>query len=145
VGLFSEIERLINEHGSAVILKERIALAEDKYAALERKVKELSDENDRLRSENAELKGQIPAATSSEPVQVDETGEKILLLLAQHPGMELPAIATQLKVAKDFAAFHVDELENAGLVHGSYSMMAAARYSLDQEGRRYLIKKGMLK
>ena len=32
---FSGIEKLINEHGSAVILKERLSLASDKYAMLE--------------------------------------------------------------------------------------------------------------
>ena len=35
MGLLDGIEKLINEHGSAVILKERIALANDKYTALE--------------------------------------------------------------------------------------------------------------
>ena len=38
--LLDGIEKLINEHGSAVILHERIALAKDQYAALERQVRE---------------------------------------------------------------------------------------------------------
>jgi len=44
-----EIERLINEHGSAVILKERLALAADQYVALEKKISDLQTENERLR------------------------------------------------------------------------------------------------
>ncbi len=36
----SEIERLITEHGSAAILKERLALASDQYSALEKKFTE---------------------------------------------------------------------------------------------------------
>jgi len=37
MGIFEGIEKLINEHGSATILKERLSLAADQYAALERK------------------------------------------------------------------------------------------------------------
>lgn len=40
MGLLDGLERLINEHGSATILKERIELANDKYAALERRLAE---------------------------------------------------------------------------------------------------------
>ncbi len=36
MGLFDSIERLITEHGSAGILKERLSLAADRHAALER-------------------------------------------------------------------------------------------------------------
>ncbi len=54
MGVFDSIEKLINEHGSAVILKERIALAADQYAALEKKIIELQTENERLRLDNEE-------------------------------------------------------------------------------------------
>lgn len=62
MGILSDLERLITEHASAAVLKERIALAEDKYAALERRVKELTEENGKLRAENAELVRKLPAA-----------------------------------------------------------------------------------
>ena len=52
MGLLDGLEKLINEHGSAVILKERIALANDKYSALEAKNSVLEAENKILRSEN---------------------------------------------------------------------------------------------
>ena len=38
MGLLDGFEKLKNEHGSAAILKERIALANDKYAAQEQKL-----------------------------------------------------------------------------------------------------------
>ena len=56
--LFGEIERLINEHGSAVILKERLTLASEQYAALEKKVSELQAENERLRLDCEECQKQ---------------------------------------------------------------------------------------
>ncbi|MDD2700641.1 MAG: hypothetical protein PHH36_05320 [Sideroxydans sp.] len=48
IPILSEIERLINEHGSAVILKERLALAADQYSALQKQVAQLQSENERL-------------------------------------------------------------------------------------------------
>lgn len=52
MGVLDGIERLINEHGSAVILKERIELANYKYASLE-------TANSRLESENAALRERV--------------------------------------------------------------------------------------
>ena len=59
MSIFDSIEKLINEHGSAVILKERIALAADQYAALEKKIIELQAENERLRLNSEEYQKQI--------------------------------------------------------------------------------------
>jgi hypothetical protein len=40
MGLFDNIEKLINEHGSATILRERIIQAQEQYAALEKRAAE---------------------------------------------------------------------------------------------------------
>lgn len=58
MGLLDGIEKLINEHGSAAILKERITLANDKYAILESENSVLRAENDALRLDNGKLKEQ---------------------------------------------------------------------------------------
>ena len=55
MGFLDSLEKLINEHGSAVILKERITLANDKYAALESENKVLRSENDALRHDIEKL------------------------------------------------------------------------------------------
>jgi FtsZ-binding cell division protein ZapB len=59
MGFLDSIEKLINEHGSATILRERIALANDQYAALEKKVIGLQSENERLKSDNSKLQEKI--------------------------------------------------------------------------------------
>ena len=59
MGLLDGLEKLINEHGSAVILKERIALANDKHAALESENKTLRTGNEALRLDNGKLKEQV--------------------------------------------------------------------------------------
>ena len=48
IPILSEIERLINEHGSAAILKERLALASDQYSALQKQADKFQSENERL-------------------------------------------------------------------------------------------------
>lgn len=65
MGIFQDIERLITEHGSAAILRERLSLAADQYAALEKKVTELKAENARLQTENSELQEQVRNHKSS--------------------------------------------------------------------------------
>ena len=55
MGLLEHFEKLINEHGSATILREHLALVKAEQAALERKCKELETENGQLRSRLAEF------------------------------------------------------------------------------------------
>jgi wobble nucleotide-excising tRNase len=57
--VLSIIEKLINEHGSSTILKERLELINDKYEALEAKLANSEKENKLLRKEVESLKKQI--------------------------------------------------------------------------------------
>jgi len=77
MGLLDGFEKLINEHGSAVILKERIALANDKYSALEVEVKSLRSENEALRLDNGKFTETIRAleeklSHNNDPFKFDE-------------------------------------------------------------------------
>jgi DNA repair exonuclease SbcCD ATPase subunit len=77
MGLLDGFEKLINEHGSAVILKERIALADEKYAILEKKVSVLEAENNRLKLDNEESHKQRRAleeklSQNNNPLRFDE-------------------------------------------------------------------------
>jgi hypothetical protein len=58
IPFLSEIERLITEHGSAAVLRERLALANDRFVNLERQVSELEQENAGLRERCDELERQ---------------------------------------------------------------------------------------
>lgn len=66
LSLFAPIERLINEHGSATILREQLALFKDQLCILKEKFSDVVSENEALKSkcaaltkENAELKDQL--------------------------------------------------------------------------------------
>lgn len=77
MGLLDGLEKLINEHGSAVILKERIALANDKYSALEAQVKSLRSENETLCLDNSKLREKVRVleeklSHNNDPFKFDE-------------------------------------------------------------------------
>ncbi|MCW8879403.1 MAG: hypothetical protein OQJ89_06770 [Kangiellaceae bacterium] len=57
--MLSIIEKLINEHGSSAILKERLELVDDKYRALEAKLANTEKENELLRKELEDLRRQV--------------------------------------------------------------------------------------
>ena len=156
MGLLDGIEKLINEHGSAVILKERIALANDKYSALEKKfseaelhIKELESEKQGFELDNFKLKEKV--ANLEEQIaerhgqRLEEVKEKILLFLSNSPEATIHQLAHQLGIGPEVAAFHIEEMESKEIVYGSHSTMTDATYSLDQEGRGYLIKHGLIK
>lgn len=53
------IENLINEHGSSVILKERLEALKEQYEALQASREELSNENARLKNDLAEANARV--------------------------------------------------------------------------------------
>ena len=61
--LLNSIEKLINEHGSAAILRERLDLLRDQIEMLEKKAGQLEAENAALKNENLNLKNQVSALT----------------------------------------------------------------------------------
>ncbi len=74
--LFGSIEKLINEHGSATILKERMALANDKYLFLEDKVIVLEDKIKTLGLENETLRFNLAQAED----EVRQLNKKISII-----------------------------------------------------------------
>jgi DNA repair exonuclease SbcCD ATPase subunit len=66
MGLFSEIERLITEHGSAAILRERLALIADQAKAQETQLAECQRRVAQLEQDNAQLKSKLSARARAE-------------------------------------------------------------------------------
>jgi FtsZ-binding cell division protein ZapB len=56
MGVFDLFEKLINEHGSAAILREHLGLLKAEQAALERKCADLDAKSKALESENEQLR-----------------------------------------------------------------------------------------
>jgi len=160
MGLLDGFEKLINEHGSAVILKERIALANDKYSALEQKLSECEAAKVKLASENEALRLDLEKATVeiqnlrklTEQVhgsRLEEVKEKLLVLLSQREETTEQAILQALSLSGQLAKFHLSDLKTAKFIRITtvISMMGGSpptTYALTQEGRRYLVTHGLL-
>ena len=148
IPLLGEIERLINEHGSAVILKERIELANDKYAALESKASNLESENKTLRlnleKAEAEIQKLKKLAEKTHSGRLDEIKEKILQLLSHHDEANSNQISQALGANEQVITFHLNELETSNFVSPSYIMNSPVLWYIAHEGRRYLITNDLL-
>jgi len=90
MGLLDGIERLITEHGAAAILKERIELANDKYALLEARLaqseareRQLSIGKENIEREYSELQTKVRNLERQLAVrngeQLDPLREKLLV------------------------------------------------------------------
>jgi predicted ArsR family transcriptional regulator len=151
MGFLDSLEKLINEHGSAAILKERIALLNDRYVDLEHKAEERGRALAEARTEIERLKGEVARLTQEVQrnaprggVAVDEMPEQILLVLAKGE-LQVEQIAHAVGGGVEATKFHLEEMAEKDLIYVSYSALAPARYSLGQEGRRYLVGKGLIR
>ena len=163
MGLLDGFEKLINEHGSATILKERIALANDKYLALEKELSasklretesrtredDLAAENQSLKLDNEKLRQEIQRRDDISEKEkshnnlLDDSKLEILKLLFKQPKLPKEQIAHLLNVGLPVAEFHLTELKESKMVKrviGGSAMRPENGWSLDQEGTRYLIE-----
>ena len=163
MGLFDGIEKLITEHGSAAILKERIVLVKEQYAALEKRLsdselraKELESEKERFELENFKLKEKIRGleeqlSGAHGAGSLEELREKILILVSQHENITDAQVARAVEVGEQLATFHLKELEKTEFVHCSYIMgsdwtgeRSRTEWYIMQPGRSYLVSHGLL-
>lgn len=161
MGLMDGIEKLINEHGSSLILRERISLANDKYAALEKRAADVKEENDALKiklmeiqSENERLEDynkqlmiqaeNLEKSRSSHNNSLDKEKVEILMTLANQEWSLAKNIARSLGISIQVIQFHLDELENNEMVSSRLSMGEREEWTLNHEGRRYLIKNKLI-
>ena len=163
MGLFDGIEKLITEHGSAAIFKERISLAKDQYAAIEKKlsdsefrIKELESEKQRLELDNFKLKEKITGleeqlTETQNKSSLEEVREKILILISQNKKITDAQVAQAVGVGEQLATFHLKELEKEDFVHASYTMgsewagiRSRTEWYITQAGRSYLVTHGLL-
>ena len=158
--IFGGIERLITEHGSASILKERLLLIADKYAALEKSLihaqsetKDILSQKQTLELENIKLKEELRGLneklSESHGQRLEEIKEKILVLLSAQDETTEPSIAQNIGVSAQLAKFHLEELKASKLINAMVTMSAfgsapPATWYIQQEGRKYLVTHGLL-
>jgi hypothetical protein len=162
MGLLDGIEKLINEHGSATILKERIALANDKYIALERRLTECDAAKIKLTADNEALRFSLEKATIeiqnlkkiSEPShdsRFDEVRERVLVTVAKSDGATEQQIAKISGASDLIVKYHLEELRKTKLVGVQHTMGSdwegtggTSNWSVLQPGLVYLVRHGLV-
>jgi uncharacterized protein involved in exopolysaccharide biosynthesis len=80
ISLFGNIEKLITEHGSAAVLRERITLAQEKYAALERKLADAKEEHAKelkqLKAAHAKEVEELKSSLAAESARLTKAKKK---------------------------------------------------------------------
>jgi predicted nuclease with TOPRIM domain len=155
--IFGEIEKLINEHGSANILRERLALAKEQYEDLEKKflesqqknksfvdqIKLLEEENDKLKEENKKLKTKLEELTKTNGGKLSEPEENILCLLSSCERLTPEVIASKLGLNLTKTEYYLERMRNKYVSAYDYTS-GPSKYILNQEGREYLIENNLI-
>lgn len=152
---FEAIEKIINEHGSAAILKERLSLAANQYAVLEQKLAVFQAKVTGLESKivqleldnaqkNEQIRGLEKKIVQKAAQDMEKVKEEILQVIASQPKIRAQSLASVLNVHAEVALFHIEELERLKFIHGAYNTMHPPEWTLAQAGREYLICHGLL-
>lgn len=154
--IFGGIERLITEHGSASILKERLLLIADKYAALEQSLihaqsetKEILSQKQTLELENLKLKEELRGLneklSESHGQRLEVIKEKVLHLVSEKQFINNSEVANELTIKLQLATFYLKDLKNSKLINARYRTgNSPVCWYITQNGSAYLINHGLL-
>ena len=151
------IDKLINERGSANIMKDRLGLKDDELAAMQRELSSVIDSYSNLESENKQLKISldtahqevdrlneiIKASTESQSNEkLDEVKENILKTFFNvngHAG--IAHLSSHLSIDKGLVQYHIDILKENKLIDlGPLMINSPATYKLSKAGRKYVVE-----
>jgi len=161
--LSEQLQKLINEHGSAAILRDHLALFKDQVLLLEKENLRLSNETstykineekfnsdiEHLKKENEILLSKIqkyeqPTEQASHGDFLEEIKVNILIFMSKYEETYAQNIASTLNISLPVAQFHLEELQDADMVNASYSMYDEPRWYLAQGGRKYLVRNNLI-
>lgn len=153
--MFKILEKLINEHGSAKILKERLGLKDDQIAALKQELTSLTQDNDNLISENKELKISlnqanqeinrlqiiIHASTKSASDSLGGIESQILnFLFDNNDYFRIEQIAKVIGTDSNTTKYHVNNLLDRKLLHDSLRSDGPTTYNINNNGIKYIVE-----
>tara|TARA_R110001592_G_scaffold363017_1_gene679321 strand:- start:4161 stop:4613 length:453 start_codon:yes stop_codon:yes gene_type:complete len=150
--MLAMFEKLINEHGSSIILKERLQLFSDKYSMLEEKNRHISERNEELESklkaaleEIIELKAEVALNESSKNSQKMHENEVKILKCLFDSNNELQAIqfSQHFSIPVGNIEYHLQNLLENELVVDYWNTMSEPTYGISSGGRKYVVESGI--
>lgn len=167
MGLLDSLEKLLNEHGSAVILKERIAQLNQQHDIVVRQRDELRAQVARLEVQVQAARAQIDevrraqhqadeqrqrnAAQAAAGAHLNATDMQALAAMAAQPGIDSTALAAALGMSAARTALACSTLEASGFAtatrypgFASMNVAAMEAWACTTPGLRLLDERGML-
>jgi hypothetical protein len=160
MSIIGDIEKLITEHGSASILREKVglldlqrttAVAERDSLALQlaqarSKIDRLEADTAQLQAERDEARHQIQHLKQSSDGRLPDESEKMLVLIANAPkGLTSAQVIHHLGLAQAKGEYFFDQVTKRKLVHASTARVGVGWfYYATQAGREYLAHNGLL-
>jgi len=148
------LEKLINEHGSATILKERLGLKDDQIESIQNEYSSLTQENERLTLENRNLKTslhnseaevsrllQLVNSDSSSGIKLSENELKLLrFLFDQNSAFYVDHLSQVITADHSTTKYHLNNLLDAGMLGISKWIDTPDSYSISDEGIKYIVE-----
>jgi len=158
------IEKLINEHGSSAILKERLELLRDQISVIEKKNGALKSDNTLLKSRKNAIESQLHKATKEierlnqliqelekddAKTRLDAVTEKVLkMFFYRRRELSVDEVAATLSIDVSTVRHHFDLLLENNLIEqtrlGFVSLQGRKRdpqFGLTSSGRQYINRK----
>jgi len=152
--LSEQLQKLINEHGSAVILRDHLALFKDQVAILENKAVALGKKVSTLEKDKLALQSKVSALESElnqlqnpqhDKRELDAVKVKILVfLVTQQRDISAVRLASAISENVQVVEFHLTDLKTLDMVYDLLTSGSPTTWKLHHEGRRYLIEHKLL-
>jgi DNA-binding transcriptional ArsR family regulator len=140
------IQDLLQEVPLAAVLRERVALADQKYEAAVREVEDLKRKIAALERENAELRTQIPPSDTTS--LGDDTNRVLvhLFLATESVERDVGMMAAALGMEKGMLQYHLDRLQEVGFakVTGGNYVDGHVYWGLTPSGRQHVVGRKLL-
>jgi DNA-binding MarR family transcriptional regulator len=135
------IQDLLQEVPLSAVLKERLALAEQKYEGAMRENAELKQQVRALEEENTNLRAQVPRQHQND---LSEDTARVLahLFRAEGDAQDVGMTARMLQMEKGLVKYHLDQLESADLATctGFNTISGHVYWALTPAGRKYAVE-----
>ena len=157
IALSEQLQKLINEHGSAAILRDHLALFKDQVLLLEKENLRLLNETgvykaseeklksniEHLQKEIEILKSKIQEYEHPHDALLNETTKSILNKLFEiNREITTNSLAKVLDLKETIVQYHIDNLlENKLITTGPRILNEPTTYIINKEGRKYVVEK----
>ncbi len=139
------LQDLLQEVPLSAVLKERVALAEQKYENAMRELENLRRQVAALEKATAELRAQLPQSQAN-PLDAATAGVLVYLFRAEGDERDVGIMARSLRIERGVAQYHLDSLKEANLVvcTGGNYLHHHTYWSLTAAGRRYVVENKLI-